>query len=97
MYDLAQPAAKPGTCPKCKGTGTNQALLETLAAVADDGGVYFDEAATDGRYFDFSTVRDGSRQFEISDSCSVVQMDLNRAEMLRLHAALTRTLMEDAQ
>ncbi len=21
MYDLSQPADKPGTCPKCKGTG----------------------------------------------------------------------------
>ena len=69
---------------------SRQALLESLAAVADAGAVQLD----DDRYIDFSVESEGKRMFEVGDGQGTVQLELTRAEMLQLHAALTRTLIE---
>jgi hypothetical protein len=73
-------------------------LLASLVLVNEDaGGVYFDyDQDYDGRYIDWSCkLADGGRQFEVGDGTEGVQLELTRAELVRLHAALTRLLLAE--
>lgn len=65
-------------------------LLSSLVAVADDGYVGF----ADGGYVDFSISDGEGRIFEVCEGCDTVRLTLTRSDMLRLHAALTRVLLE---
>lgn len=70
-----------------------ETLLASLIETADDGAVYYD----DGRYIDFSITEGDGRAFEFADGVGddAVQFTLTRAEMQRLHAALTRALLQE--
>ena len=74
---------------------TRETLLESLAAVADENGVYLHD--DDGTYIDWSSQVDGKWIFEVGDDSEAVQVYLSRADLVRLHAALTRTLLLDAE
>ena len=68
----------------------NETLAASLVAVAQEDGIRLD----DERYFDWSMPHEDGRSFEIGVDGECVQLDMTRAEMLALHAALTRTLIE---
>lgn len=78
---------------------TSQQLLATLTAVADDASITFE----DGRYLDWSVSEDdGSRYLEVGENiddsdAAAVCIRLSRSELLRLHAALTKTLLRMAE
>lgn len=74
---------------------SRETLLASLEAVADEGAVQFDDDA----YIDFSVKHgDDGRCFEAGDDeGGCVQLRLSRADLVRLHAALTRTLLLDAR
>lgn len=69
---------------------TREQMIANLQA--DRDAVTFD----DGRYFDWSTQHeDGSLSFEIGDGAEAVQVPMSRDDMVRLHAALTATLLAE--
>ena len=70
---------------------TREQMIESLALVAEHA-VYFD----DGRYFDWSVPNgDGTRTFEAGDATEASQVRMSRDDMVRLHAALTATLLAE--
>jgi hypothetical protein len=67
-------------------------LLNSLVLTAGDEHVEFGDT-----YFDWSCKSaDGTRSFEVGDGDDAVNIDLTREQMAALHAALTRTLLQDA-
>lgn len=74
---------------------TREQMIESLALVAEHA-LYLDGDA-DGRYLDWSCGNpdEGTRTLEVGDGAEAVQFDLTRDEIVRLHAALTATLLAD--
>ena len=73
---------------------TTQELLDSLTAVHSDESI-----TVAGGYIDWSTVtRRHCRILEVGDDSNrAVQLVLTRDDLLKLHAALTVTLLRDAQ
>lgn len=73
---------------------TRNMLLETLAAVQDD----CDQVqCDDGSYFDWSVGDAGTRSMEVGNGDDAVMIPMTREDLIRLHAALTRTLLADTR
>jgi hypothetical protein len=72
----------------------NDALIASLTALHTDAE---DAVTLDGDgYLDWSIrLTDGGRQLEVSDGTDAMALDLSRADLVRLHAALTLTLLAD--
>jgi len=64
-------------------------LLETLAAVGETSGVYFED---DGRYLDWS-----GNVLELGTDGEGLNFEVSRADLVRIHAALTRHLLQTAE
>lgn len=70
---------------------TREQMINSLALVAEHA-AYFD----DGRYFDWSTSNEfGTRSLEVGDGVDAVQVPMSRDDMVRLHAALTASLLAE--
>lgn len=68
-------------------------LIASLAALHTD-----DEDSVNvlGGYLDWSTRLDDGRRLEVGDSAgNAIMLDLDRSTLVRLHAALTLTLLAD--
>jgi hypothetical protein len=72
-------------------TATNETLMASLVAVADEAGLYLDT----GEYLDLSAkYGEDGRMLEVGNSDGeAVQICLTRAELVALHSALTRALL----
>jgi hypothetical protein len=71
---------------------TKEEMIQTLALVQGDG-CYLDG----GEYFDWSTQRVAGDErmydMEVGDGTDAVRFEMNRDQMVALHAALTATLL----
>lgn len=72
---------------------TNEQLVASLTAVQEADGVYLG----DDRYVDWSSRDGGKYIFEAGDGIDTVQLTLTRDDLLKLHAALTLTLLRDGE
>lgn len=72
---------------------TRDQLIASLTAAPSPTGWY----AADGRYADWSArTDDGGYLLEVGDGTTAGQAELTRSELEALHAAITRTLLADA-
>jgi hypothetical protein len=73
---------------------TQQELIASLTAVHADSGIDFG----DDKYIDWSSrLGNGAYIFEAGDGTDTTQLWLTRSDLLRLHAALTLTLLRDGE
>lgn len=76
-------------------TTITETLIASLTATQNDTDAVY---LAGNRYFDWSSTVDAGdgitgRIFEVGNGVDTVQLTLNRSEVLRLHAALTLTLL----
>lgn len=73
---------------------TTQELLESFTAVHTDESIETES----GGYLDWSTPTADGRVLEVGeDGVEPIQLRLSHTDLLKLHAALTLTLIRDAQ